>query len=58
MKNSNFRNWLHQIWYDHCNEFEAWFRKQPPYRSEEYFHVYKWWLKKEYRRRLKNGEEL
>ncbi len=44
-----FRNWCREKWYEHCNEFEAWFKRQPEYTPQEYFSKYKYWLKREYR---------
>lgn len=45
----NFRTWCQEKWYEHCNEFESWFKRQPDYTSKEYFAKYKYWLKREYR---------
>ena len=44
-----FRSWVQQQWYEHCNEFESWFKHQPEYSLQEYFNRYKYWLKREYR---------
>jgi uncharacterized protein CbrC (UPF0167 family) len=48
-----FRNWVQHQWHDHCNEFEAWFRRLPDYDIKDYFNRYKYWLKREYRHQQK-----
>jgi len=45
----SFRQWVQNIWFDHCEEVEAWEQKSPCYSTQEYFIRYKWWLKREYR---------
>lgn len=52
MTNSNFRNWLRNIWLENCQEHEA--HHELPYTLKEYFNRYKWWLKREYRFQSKN----
>lgn len=44
-----FRQWVFEMWVDHCNEFEGWFKRQPDYNAREYFGKYKHWLRREYR---------
>jgi hypothetical protein len=44
-----FRQWLHEMWLQHCEEFEGWFHRQPDYDLKDYFQRYRWWLKREYR---------
>ena len=44
-----FREWLRQMWYNHCLEVEEWTGKIPDYDVKEYFARYKYWLKREYR---------
>ena len=44
-----FREWLRQMWYNHCLEVEEWTGKIPAYDVKEYFRRYKYWLKREYR---------
>lgn len=48
MKQSDFRYWLQQKWFEHCDELES-YRQAVPYTSREYFGRYKYWLKREYR---------
>jgi len=44
-----FRQWLHEMWLQHCEEFEGWFHRRPDYDLKDYFQRYRWWLKREYR---------
>lgn len=46
-----FRDWVKHIWLEHCEEIEAWTGRGPGYLSQEYFNMYKWWLRREYRAR-------
>lgn len=46
----SFRNWLLLIWQDNCSEHDAY--NELPYTMEEYFHKYRWWLKREYRHQI------
>ena len=48
---SNFRLWLQNIWYENCQEHEGY--NQLPYTLEEYWHRYRWWLRREYRYQTK-----
>jgi hypothetical protein len=52
----SFRYWCSQKWFDHCEEVESFTRRNPNYDSKEYFRMYKWWLKREYRHEMK-GEK-
>jgi len=45
----NFRAWCSEMWYQHCDEVEAWTGASPSYLSAEYFGKYKWWLRREFR---------
>jgi hypothetical protein len=42
------------MWYDHKMEVEGYTGKFPIYPKEEYFKQYKWWLKREFKYRVKN----
>lgn len=44
---SPFRSWLDKIWRENCREYEDY--GQLPYSLQEYWHRYKYWLKREYR---------
>jgi hypothetical protein len=52
MPDSNFRNWLRNIWLENCSEHEA--HRELPYTLQEYWAKYKWWLRREYRFQNKN----
>lgn len=45
-KDTSFRTWLRNIWYDNCDEHLA--HGELPYSMQEYFQKYKYWLKREY----------
>jgi len=51
---SPFTLWLEKMWYDHKMEVEGYTGKFPIYPKEEYFKQYKWWLKREFKYRVKN----
>jgi hypothetical protein len=50
-----FRQWCREKWYEHCDEVELWSGRRVAYLSSEYFNMYKWWLKREYRHEMRNG---
>lgn len=53
MKDSEFRNWVRNIYEDNKEENQLF--GTPCHRSvEEYFNEFKWWLKREYQFRKKN----
>jgi hypothetical protein len=43
----DFRNWLHKIWMEYCQERED-HQEYPILDMTEYFQVYKYWLKRQY----------
>ena len=47
MKDSNFRNWVQEIWMQNCEEHLSFNEK--PYKIKEYWEQYKYWLKREYK---------
>lgn len=49
MKESPFRNWLRNKWYEHLEELATYGEPAPKYSSDFYYKTYKWWLKREYR---------
>ena len=51
-----FRMWCLNIWTEHVEEMWQWEKKAPSYNSTEYFHKYKWWLKREFLHKKINGE--
>ena len=52
----SFRHWCAEKWYQHCDEIYSLTGQNPLYDSAEYFGMYKWWLKREYRHEMK-GEK-
>jgi 5-bromo-4-chloroindolyl phosphate hydrolysis protein len=42
-----FRNWVHNLWLDNCEERMLYFGGER-LSKREYFQKFKWWLKKEY----------
>lgn len=46
-KHTPFRHWLHELWLQNCDEYDE--VRQPRYTQEEYFKMYKYWLKREYK---------
>lgn len=44
--NNEFRIWLQNLWYDNCEEHRE--CNELPYTMQEYFHKYKFWLKREF----------
>ncbi len=56
MKNSAFRNWVRNIWFENTSERLEY--KELPYSIKEYWERYKYWLKREYRFQNKqNGQK-
>lgn len=51
MVDGQFRRWVQEIWFQHCEECENWLHQRPSYDIKEYFNKYKYWLKREYRHR-------
>ena len=49
---TNFRQWVHNLWIENCKEREAWGDTDGCANSKEYFHKYKWWLKREYKHQM------
>ena len=43
----SFRLWVQQVWYENCEEHLTY--GEDPYKLQEYWNKYKWWLKREYR---------
>lgn len=49
MKDSNFRQWITKIWFEHKDEILDTTKRPCDYDVQEYFTKYKWWLKREYK---------
>lgn len=43
-----FRNWCREKWYQHMDEYDS-YNQPVPHTAKEYFAMYKYWLKREYR---------
>ena len=50
-KETAFRLWLNQVWFEHKTEILDVTRKPCDYDLAEYFNKYKWWLKREFKAR-------
>jgi hypothetical protein len=50
---SKFRRWVHELWLQNTDELIEY--KELPYTQEQYFQMYKYWLKREFKHRQKNG---
>jgi len=46
VKQSKFRLWLIEKWYEHKDELMLWERKLPEYDDKYYFRKHKWMLRK------------
>ena len=44
-----FRQWCIEMWFTHVEEIIEITGQSPKYLSQEYFSMYKYWLKREYR---------
>jgi hypothetical protein len=48
-----FRQWVHELWLQNCDEHRD--AQELPYTKEQYFQMYKYWLKREYRHQIRNN---
>ena len=48
-----FRLWVQQVWFENCEEHLTY--GEDPYKLQEYWQKYKWWLKREYQHRRKKN---
>jgi len=51
-KQSKFRSWVHHLWIENIEEHLTYGEK--PYKINEYWDTYKWWLKREYKYQQRN----
>lgn len=51
-----FRNWVHNLWIDNCEE-RLLYNNGDKLTELEYFQKFKWWLRREYRHRQKIEKE-
>jgi hypothetical protein len=47
-----FRLWVQELWMQNCEEHRD--ANELPYTQEQYFRMYKYWLKREYRYQMRN----
>jgi hypothetical protein len=50
----SFRRWLNDLWHENCEERATW--GDPTLSLKDYFHRYKWWLRREYRFQQRNNK--
>jgi len=48
-----FRLWVQRIWYENSEEHLTY--GELPYTMQQYWSMYKWWLRREYRHRQSNN---
>lgn len=53
MKQSQFREWVRNIWLDNCDEHDMF--REPKLNMSEYFQKYKYWLKREFQYQQKGS---
>jgi hypothetical protein len=46
-----FRQWVHELWLQNCDEHRE--ISELPYTKEQYWAMYKYWLKREYRHKMR-----
>jgi len=51
---SEFRRWVHELWLQNTDEHLAY--NQLPYTQEQYFQMYKYWLKREFKHQKQINE--
>jgi hypothetical protein len=51
-----FRNWVHLLWVDNCEE-RVLYCDGDKLSEQEYFQRFKWWLRREYRHQQKKEIE-
>jgi hypothetical protein len=52
---SEFRSWVHNLWVDNCEE--RFLFGETKLDKSEYWNKFKWWIKREYQRRIKLEKE-
>jgi hypothetical protein len=51
---SKFHRWLHELWLQNCDEHREY--GEMPLTQEQYFKMYKYWLKREFKHQNSNPE--
>lgn len=52
---SRFRNWVQELWF--MNKDERLLHREAELRLDEYWNMYKWWLKREYKHQMKDKHD-
>lgn len=52
-KNSQFRHYVYEKWYEYKDEVEAWEHRQVTGSPEDYFNKWKWFLKAKFKQENK-----
>jgi hypothetical protein len=52
----SFRNWVHNLWLDNCEE-RMLYSNGDRLTEQEYFQRFKWWLRREYRHQINRQKE-
>lgn len=56
MKTSGFRGWVHNLWIENCEE-RILYHDGDRMTEQEYFHRFRWWLRREWRHRQQRERE-
>lgn len=57
MKTSKFKNWVHNLWIDNCEE-RAVHGDEHRLLEREYFSKFKWWLRRQYQYQIKKEKQI
>ena len=57
MNPSGFRGWVHNLWIENCEE-RLLYNGGQRLDEREYFRLYRWWLRQEWRRRQQQDQAL
>jgi len=57
MNPSGFRGWVHNLWIENCEE-RFLYNGGQRLDEREYFRLYRWWLRREWRNRQRQDQEL
>jgi hypothetical protein len=53
---TDFSNWLRKLWISNCDERDEY--KEPKMSMQQYWHQYKWWLRREYKFQRARNENM
>jgi hypothetical protein len=57
MNPSGFRGWVHNLWIENCEE-RLLYNGGQRLDEREYFRLYRWWLRREWRNRQRQDQAL